>query len=96
MPTLISIFHTQETDILDAVTVKQSAAFVDVLCKIIFCIATEKQENMLVGTEPVAKMKLSEKAKWVVEVLSDAMKLLCYIYDADFYELGDLYKAGPR
>lgn len=51
---------------------------------------------MLEMTNAAALIDLSEEAKRAIEVLSETMNLVCYIYYADFQDLEELHESGAR
>lgn len=47
----------------------------------------EKEEDVLVINDGAALINLLEETKQAMEMLSEAMKSNCYIYDADCHDL---------
>lgn len=54
----------------------------------------EKQKSAVEVTNQVAIMDLSGDAKQAMEMLTDSMNWVCYIYDAYFWDLKELHEAS--
>lgn len=66
------------------------------LLRLLLLTASANDEGVLEMKNNTAPMDLSEEAKQAVEVLSEEMNSVHYIYDADFNDLEDLQDANAR
>lgn len=58
-----------------------------------FHTALERKEVGLEITDAAASLHLSKKAKRTLKLLGEAINLVYYLYDADFYDLEELREA---
>lgn len=56
----------------------------------------EKEENVLETTAEAASTDLLGEARRWIEMLRDAMRLTCYIFEADFHNLEELLGASAQ
>lgn len=93
---IISTFHTQ-CSILE--TLSQRSKGQRLLmnpARLLLIAEMEKQEELWERTDEAASIYLSEEAMRAIAVCSKAMNAVFYIYEADFCDLKELYKAGYR
>lgn len=64
--------------------------------KVQLLTALEKVKDQLGMTSAAASMDMSKEAKGTMEVLSEALILVCYIYDEDLHDIVELHKTGAR
>lgn len=56
----------------------------------------ENHEDVLEMNDAAASMNLSKEVKQVMELLSEAINYVFYIYSADFRDLEELHEAETR